>query len=59
MATEDKGKVNTYDQSDLMEGKPAASLGSVVSKLKKKKVDQMRASDSEEEDNAANLENNC
>lgn len=50
--TEDKGKTNTFDQSDLLGIKPFGNIGpgrtteetkSVVSKLKKKKVDSLRA----------------
>lgn len=48
---EDKGKVDTYDQSDLMGVKPFGNIGpdrnadevAVVGKLKKKKMDAMRA----------------
>lgn len=56
---EDKGKVETHDQSDLMGIKPFASIGpdrdieetkSVVTKLKKKKVDSLRADGSTVED---------
>lgn len=52
---EDKGKVANHDQSDLMGIKPFGNIGpgrttdetkSVVSKLKKKKVDSLRASGS-------------
>lgn len=56
--TEDKGKKENYDQSDLMGVKPYGNIGpdrdteetkSVVSKLKKKKVDSLRAEGSTEE----------
>lgn len=49
---EDKGKVTTHDQSDLMGVKPFGSIGSgrtteetkkIVGKLKKKKVGSLRA----------------
>lgn len=52
MATiEDKGKVNTHDQSDLLGVKPFGNIGpgrtqeetAVVGKLKKKKADALRA----------------
>ena len=52
MANEDKGKSSTVDQSDLMGVKPFGNIGpdrsqeetkSVVSKLKKKKLDSSRA----------------
>ena len=50
--TEDKGKVETFDQSDLLGVKPYGSIGpgrdteeakSVVSKLKKKKAGAIAA----------------
>lgn len=51
MNTEDKGKAQTHDQSDLMGVKPFGSIGPgrtteetrVVGKLKKKKADALRA----------------
>ena len=51
MNTEDKGKMKNFDQSDLMGMKPHSSIGpdrtteetKVVSKLKKKKADALRA----------------
>ena len=52
MANEDKGKKENFDQSDLMGVKPFGNIGpdrdteetkSVVNKLKKKKVDSLRA----------------
>ena len=52
MANEDKGKKENFDQSDLMGVKPFGNIGSdrnteetksVVTKLKKKKVDALRA----------------
>lgn len=65
MNTEDKGKVTTSDQSDLLGMKPFSSIGpgrdtdatkSVVSKLKKNKVDSLRAKGSTaEEDEEANV----
>ena len=66
--TEDKGKVKTHDQSDLLGIKPFGNIGpgrsademnAVVSKLKKKKVDSLRAegstSESGEEANMGNV----
>ncbi len=66
--TEDKGKVKTHDQSDLLGLKPFGNIGpgrsteetmSVVSKLKKKKVDSLRAegstAQSGEEANVGNV----
>jgi hypothetical protein len=53
--TEDKGKVDTYDQSDLLGVKPFGNIGpdrttdetmtgkKVAGKLKKKKADSLRA----------------
>lgn len=50
--TEDKGKMKNHDQSDLLGVKPYGNIGpgrtteetkSVVNKLKKKKVDSLRA----------------
>jgi hypothetical protein len=51
MFNEDKGKVNTHDQSDLLGMKPFGNIGSdrttketrVINKLKKKKAAQLRA----------------
>ena len=51
MATEDKGKKEDFDQSDLMGLKPFGNIGpdrtqeetKVVSKLKKKKAEALRA----------------
>jgi hypothetical protein len=47
---EDKGKMKNHDQSDMLGKKPYGNIGpdrnevkSVVSKLKKKKVDTLRA----------------
>lgn len=66
MANEDKGKVETFDQSDLMGLKPFSSIGpdredttndesKIVSKLKKKKADSLRADGAtQEEDDKAN-----
>lgn len=63
--TEDKGKVTTHDQSDLLGMKPFSSIGpdrttdetkEVVGKLKKKKVDSLRAKGSTiQEDEEANV----
>ena len=57
--SEDKGKKENFDQSDLMGKKPFSSIGenrdteetkNVVSKLKKKKVGALRAEGSTHED---------
>jgi len=56
--TEDKGKVASFDQSDLMGVKPFGNIGpdrttdetkDVVSKLKQKKSDSLRAKGSTSE----------
>lgn len=54
---EDKGKTTTHDQSDLLGLKPFGNIGEdrtneetkVVSKLKKKKADALRAKGSTQE----------
>ena len=57
MQTEDKGKKENFDQSDLMGVKPYGNIGpgrtaeeaKVVTKLKKKKVGSLRAEGSTEQ----------
>lgn len=58
MKEENKGKTSTHDQSDLLGVKPFGNIGpdrdtdetkSVVGKLKKKKVDSLRAKGSTSE----------